>query len=69
MCKRVGEEAEEALLERFLQVSDQTERECLFRSLADGSSDPSVLARLLGNVRNAGTLDDKGSRGHTPAID
>jgi hypothetical protein len=58
VCKRVGEDAEKALLERFLEVTNETERDCLFRSLAEGSSYTKALARVLGHVRNAGTLDD-----------
>jgi len=56
VCKRVGEDAEKALLERFLEVTNETERDCLFHSLAQGSGYLKTLAHVLDAVRNAGTL-------------
>jgi hypothetical protein len=57
VCKRVGPEAEKVILARLLAVGNETERECLFRALAEGAGYPKTLARLLGVIRNTATLD------------
>jgi hypothetical protein len=43
VCKRGGEPAEEVIFIRFVTATNETERDSLFRSLADGSSYPKAL--------------------------
>ncbi|GAG06000.1 unnamed protein product, partial [marine sediment metagenome] len=57
VCKRVGANAERGILKRFLQTSNETEREHLFWGLAYGSSYPKALAHLLDAIRGEGDLD------------
>ena len=56
VCKRVGPNAEQGILKRFLQTANETERKHLFRALVAGSSYSKALAHLLGAIRAEGAL-------------
>lgn len=58
VCKRAGPAAEAVLLARFLQVTNATERDCLYYSLARASSYPCALGRVLDAVHDTQTLND-----------
>jgi len=58
VCKRVGPDAERAIIRRFARTTNATERKLLFDALVGGVVGfPKILAHLLGVIRADGKLD------------